>query len=175
MHTPVYKCQLYIYPVWESARTNAFMPHFLGFFGMYCMKLSLPLKAIMLSSIHTSFESVYCEKFAKRGSLKGRSLNSRSCPGSPLFLYWLLSFRWRKRRTRLKRYLFIICRAVYTSKGNKCILCMYVCMYVHCMYVCMYVCTLYVCMYIHCMYICACMYVGCINYNTQYYNIRARI
>ena len=42
----------------EPAKTNAFIPHFVGFFGMYCIKLSLPLKAIMLSSTLISFDSV---------------------------------------------------------------------------------------------------------------------
>ena len=42
----------------ESARTYAFKPHFVGFLGMYCLKISLPLNPIMVSSIQISSESV---------------------------------------------------------------------------------------------------------------------
>ena len=51
---PVYNLQLYVYPVLLSANTNAFIPHLVGFLGMYCRKDSLPLNPIMDSSIETS-------------------------------------------------------------------------------------------------------------------------
>lgn len=47
--------------------------------------------------------------------MKGRSLKSGSCPGSPFFLYLLLSFRCRKRRTKLNRSRDII----YKHRGMR--------------------------------------------------------
>ena len=44
---PVYNLQLYVYPVLLSANTKAFIPHLVGFLGMYCRKDSLPLNPIM--------------------------------------------------------------------------------------------------------------------------------
>ena len=59
MVIPVYNRQLYVQPVLLSASTKAFIPHFVGFFGMYCKKDSLPLNPIMDSSIETSLPGWY--------------------------------------------------------------------------------------------------------------------
>ncbi len=48
--TPVYSLQLNVYPVTLSASTKAFMPHLVGFFGIYCTHHSRPLKLTMDSS-----------------------------------------------------------------------------------------------------------------------------
>ena len=108
-----------VYPLLLSARTKAFMPHFVGLSGMYWMKYSRPLKPIMDSSTATSRPSSYAAlKFSNIGSMNGLSLYSGSYPGWPLGMYLLLSLRCRKRRIKEKRSRFKIEEKVGIAKGH---------------------------------------------------------
>ena len=58
-----------------SAKTKAFIPHLVGFLGMYCRKDSLPLKPTIASSIDSSRLRVYAAlKLPMRGSRRGAEL-----------------------------------------------------------------------------------------------------
>ena len=116
---PVYNLQACVYPLLLSARTKAFIPHFVGFLGIYWIKCSLPLKPIMDSSTAISRPSLYADlKLSSKGSMNGLSLYSGSYPGWPLGMYCVLSFRWRKRRISEKRSRLKMLEKVVVAKGH---------------------------------------------------------
>ena len=75
-----------MYPVRESSSTNAFMPHLVGFLGMYCINLSLPLNPN--SFIHTDFlgEGVAALKLGKERLKEWAQLIQGIMPHFPLLL-----------------------------------------------------------------------------------------
>ena len=74
----------FVYPVCESDSTQAFMPHLVGFFGMYCRKESRPLNPMIDSSIASSLLKLSVVlNFVVSIVISLRSLYSLSNPGEP--------------------------------------------------------------------------------------------
>ena len=78
-YSPVYTLKFQIYPFSESANAQAFIPHFVGFLGMYWIQLSRPLKPMIDSSIDMSRDGTYADWNAvTTSSRKGQTLYRQS-------------------------------------------------------------------------------------------------
>ena len=85
-----------VYPVMLSGSTKAFLPHLVGIVGIYCRNQSQPLKPIIsYSNLMPKIES--CFEVGYEGVNKWSQLVQRVIAFG---MYFVLSFRWRKRRRR---------------------------------------------------------------------------
>ena len=91
---PVYKWKLSMYPLVASARSQTLIPNLVDFAGMYCLKPSHPLSAIVASSITKFWCNVYCSLIVRWMIFRmGQTWWSVSYPSSPLAWLVVESFK----------------------------------------------------------------------------------